>query len=965
MTERTLSTLPPIAQSQHASNSPYPHNFESALVAADSGAEEPYTIKCICKLTHADTETICCDKCETWQHFECYYTGDFAAASADDFEHECVECHPRFIDTKRIKEQQKLRHDKLERQSRLGEEKKAKRPQSKSHKKSKPSEVVTNGTYGHDGGHDGRVGVHEQTKRTKSQHKSRDSISSPSGTKRSPSTHSRKPSYAHPLSPATTPPELPNDFVVHTYSDQFQYMWQTDPGPAELQANSFASLTVTNTMSEWVHDERKLQQDAGVLARDAFQTLKPDVDLSKYNAKLIIRDRIVNVRGTDVRYRYLTNKDSVRTPQQLLGELKGIVGFQRNYFEENTEAWAKNCHPAPFVFFPPNLPLYIDTRREGSACRYVRRSCRPNASLDTFITNGSEYHFYFVNDSGLQSGEQIAMPWEFRFPPQVEKRYLRILGLSDESDGTEDQELTDEEYQHLSETINNVLSDYGGCACDLENECAFVRFHRNYHAKLIAQTQPKRTKKVRKTKQHVSPASTGHATNSRDTSEGHNDDAEDERCSHSGSIKPRSRDMTPAVNGVPVSDRDKRKLADIEKSFEQLDKQPPKKKKRGSDGPLPLGHSASGHPSTQRPKTKGISRSTTTTYALGKDSKNASTRASHSPATGVSPKTRPTSVSGQGSRYGAKRVPSGQATPVRKVQYAEAGCQTEPDPEATWYAPPHQQKKKFVPLSRRLIQNHRLQYEREQARRAAVAEQMELAARMQSVTATPSPLPAQTRMGSAMVVNAINGTLSPVSTQKANDQSAPVSPDVVMTDVSATSMPPPPAWPGVLKPITANSSTGTQSDQRPADLTIQLPPNNVNLTATPSPLSGMSALQSPASVMQSPLGKNYPSQFSPSMQASVGNPMQPVKKKLSLKDYNSMKKAASATPAQKTENVVPTLRTASSLSEESKAPALPEKPASAPIAPVADTKFVDTIMADAPPLATTAEAKPSAPTTSL
>ena len=341
-----------------------------------------------------------------------------------------------------------------------------------------------------------------------------------------------------------------------------------------------------------------------------------------------------------------------------------------------------------------------------------------------------------------------------------------------------------------------------------------------------------------------------------------------------------------------------------------------------------------------------------------KDLKNASRHASHSPATGVSPKTRPTSVSGQVSRHGSKRVPSGQATPVRKVQYAEAGCQTDPDPEATWYAPPQQQKKKFVPLSRRLIQNHRLQYEREQARRAAVAEQMELAARMQSVTATPSPLPTQTRMESATVASAVNGTSSPVSPQKANAQSATVSPDVIMTDVSATSMPPPPAWAGVLKPISANSSTGTQSDQRPADLTIELPPNGVNLTATPSPLSGMSALQSPGSVIQSPLGKNYPSQFSPSVQASVGHPVQPVKKKLSLKDYNSMKKAASATPAQKTENAVPTLRTASSLSEEIKAPALPEKPAS-------DTKFVDTIMADAPPLATTVEAKPSAPTTSL
>jgi hypothetical protein len=87
-------------------------------------------------------------------------------------------------------------------------------------------------------------------------------------------------------------------------------------------------------------------------------------------------------------------------------------------------------------------------------------------------------------------------------------------------------------------------------------------------------------------------ALTSHATNSRDASEGRQEvyNAEDDSRSTSDSIKPRRRDMTPLTAGLDangaelVSDRNKRKLADIEKT---LDKQPPKKKKRGSDGPLP------------------------------------------------------------------------------------------------------------------------------------------------------------------------------------------------------------------------------------------------------------------------------------------------------------------------------------------------------------------------------------------
>ncbi|ELR03602.1 hypothetical protein GMDG_06256 [Pseudogymnoascus destructans 20631-21] len=67
-------------------------------------------------------------------------------------------------------------------------------------------------------------------------------------------------------------------------------------------------------------------------------------------------------------------------------------------------------------------------------------------------------------------------------------------------------------------------------------------------------------------------ALTSHATNSRDASEGRQEvyNAEDD----SRSTSP----MTPLTAGLDangaelVSDRDKRKLADIEKTFEQMDK---------------------------------------------------------------------------------------------------------------------------------------------------------------------------------------------------------------------------------------------------------------------------------------------------------------------------------------------------------------------------------------------------------
>jgi hypothetical protein len=65
--------------------------------------------------------------------------------------------------------------------------------------------------------------------------------------------------------------------------------------------------------------------------------------------------------------------------------------------------------------------------------------------------------------------------------------------------------------------------------------------------------------------------------------------------------------MTPLTAGLDangaelVSDRDKRKLGDIEKTFEQMDKQPPKKKKRGPATPLNRHHTK--HKSVSRTNT--------------------------------------------------------------------------------------------------------------------------------------------------------------------------------------------------------------------------------------------------------------------------------------------------------------------------------------------------------------------------
>ena len=71
---------------------------------ADEEEEEFSEIKCICRFKDDDGNTVFCELCWTWQHISCYYWPD---ANVPDV-HECVDCHPRHIDSSaaRIRQEQ-------------------------------------------------------------------------------------------------------------------------------------------------------------------------------------------------------------------------------------------------------------------------------------------------------------------------------------------------------------------------------------------------------------------------------------------------------------------------------------------------------------------------------------------------------------------------------------------------------------------------------------------------------------------------------------------------------------------------------------------------------------------------------------------------------------------------------------------------------------------------------------------
>ncbi|KAL3428404.1 phd finger and set domain-containing protein [Phlyctema vagabunda] len=929
MTERLLLSTP---QSAHPLPTPIAPSTvlvaTEALPVTESVDEEPYTIKCICDYAGDDGNTIYCETCDTWQHIECFYPGRVADASREEFDHSCADCKPRPLDRRLATERQQIQL-----QQNNGD-KKTKRPPSKSHKKkTKPSDLQVNGLHDHDHKHNS---PHEHHPPPKSKgHRSTKSINSVA--KRSPSYHSRPQSNAHPPSPAHTPPDLPSNFEVHGYSDNFQSLYKDDP-TTPTEANTYSSLTVSNTMSSWLHDPVKLRNDTGVENRDeVFYKVKVGLDELKW-PDLRVERKDSQLNGTLLHWRYLT------TPKQLtqsgrIGELNGLVGFQREYVNDPENRWQETPHPRPFVFFHPRLPIFIDTRRLGSKCRYVRRSCRPNTSLEIYtIADSAEYHFWLISEGGLAANEQITLNWDFRFPAHVHSRFVRLLKLGDEDEPRtegEGTELTEEEYNIISDVIHQVLSDHGGCACDLGSDCAFARFHQNYHGRL--QTQPNgKPKKGRKPKNHASPNGTGHATNSRAASEGQQEqNDEDDNRSVSGSVKskPRSRDLTPLqgvreTSGLPAetSDREKRKLAIEEQLFQKQAEQgqPPRKKKRASDGPT-AGMSASTNAtaSNVKPRHKSTQRMSVSSNPgtngnppRGRQYVDASTsrRQSGSPYSVISPTTTPAPPLHTPSRRGSV-LQSRQTSTAPTNKYVDSSTQTDAV-ENAWFNRHNESprvQKHIIPLSRRLLNNRKRLREQQEAR---AKEQM-----INGTNGVSDSGSVGSSAASAMELDLIHthdhesiGSPTEVRGRAASIVSSTPSVDcnsvdIPMADAPATHSiqtikPPPPPW-SVAVCTTDVGSTASQMKLQMPSIPTFSPAGTLPESITP--------LVTPQGTAISPIGSQVQSTFVQPHTNGITQPS-PVKttKKLSLSDYKARRKMTDTTTTIKPSGNSPTSGTSPS-----------------------------------------------------
>lgn len=645
----------------HATTDSYPVPASRGSPAAtdgavsDSGApdEEPYTIKCICSFQEDDGSTVFCERCDTWQHISCYYPGEKVPEV-----HNCVDCEPRPLDNRRAHERQRQR--RVREKSEDGD-RKPRRPGSKTQKrKTKETDVNESNLKRHDS----NARDQPPAKKTKGSHRPSTSVS---GLPAVPAeSRNRRSSTSVAMSPTNSDPSIP------LYSNEFLHLYDRDHSFVESGSNLLPGVVFIDRMLSWLTDPDTLPRVTGGLTLDDF-TKQSEAAFDPPWPKLTTHtftDTTTKIGGKNPMLKILKTQDSIRK-NDIVGEIIGEIGSLDNYKTNPSNRWETLQHPEPFVYFSSQLPLYIDSRQEGNQLRYIRRSCDANVMLKIFITHGRQYHFCFVAKQDIPADSEITTMW-----------YLDpALALAYTPPSKEGSAVSDNtsEIEVAAACISNTLANYGGCACERSQNCLLANLDRRIKPANNKQSKVKGKAKA-KVKAVASPMELGRASASRAGSETtkhpDEDDAVTDARSTSGSARDRathSRDVSPMTQQRPLpelSSRERRKIADAEKQFQQLEKGSggTKRKKRVSG----LQSNPATHPSPgEHPKAKLGSEK----YTTDGRSRSPTTASPATTAQGRSAKSRkPSAKSAPGmiNRY--------QPSPYRRVgPYADASTQLNPD----------------------------------------------------------------------------------------------------------------------------------------------------------------------------------------------------------------------------------------------------------------------------------------------
>ncbi|GAB7339847.1 hypothetical protein MBLNU457_6382t2 [Dothideomycetes sp. NU457] len=380
-------------------------------------------------------------------------------------------------------------------------------------------------------------------------------------------------------------PDNEQRIVIPQYSDDFIHLFHSESPQVDTDTNLMNNIAVTNLLSEWLKDSNAVSKSTGGLTpSDIFKRWdgrmeeipgRPEVNVQWVEDPRFTQDNMTP------RWAQLAVDQDI-APGTLIGELRGRIGQKDDYVNDSDSNWNELRHPEPFVFFHPQLPIVIDARQEGSLFRYVRRSCQPNAELQTIITESTEYHFCFMATKDIQAGEEVTVAWQI--PDTIRDKISSSLARANNFES--------KVKDYISRWVSKVLANCGPCACTGQSNCLMA--HYDCRGKSLPPEPAPESAPLKKVKKKKIPhLETAVTSRSRSVSEAPKLDLEEDGVdsrSASGSRGSASRDITPSTHysgtTIPpeLSEREKKKLMREEEMFRRQEEEYGRQKKKRVSG---------------------------------------------------------------------------------------------------------------------------------------------------------------------------------------------------------------------------------------------------------------------------------------------------------------------------------------------------------------------------------------------
>lgn len=394
-----------------------PPSLANSTTTPEDVEDSSGEINCICEISEDDGFTICCDKCDTWQHLVCVQLTDENLP----VEYYCPKCSPRLLDVSKAKEIQRHRREELAKRSY-----KKKKPAAASHKKKE-------NTNGSNGNILGRVSTtmekaavqgHGKLLSPKEMYSHPSRKRGPRASQATNTTGSHPPSQppavgsagfsntiitvapGTPTVPASTHRGGAENDVDYDISDK-KYKHDFIDICSDQYTGRPVQIFIENLASQTSEHPALQGELRANYAREKFAS----IDLPKISVCQLPDSSGLYSSSEHPRWS-LVLETSV-SPGELVTIYKGEVVLTKSRQNESKPQLDVLRSPQLYVLFHPSLPIYIDARKWGSEARFIRRSCRPNLEIRTVVVDHSQVCFGLFAKTAIRPGTQLTLSWDW------------------------------------------------------------------------------------------------------------------------------------------------------------------------------------------------------------------------------------------------------------------------------------------------------------------------------------------------------------------------------------------------------------------------------------------------------------------------------------------------------------------------------------------------------------------------